>query len=222
MYSVVISAVPTGPSITNLSTETATPKSAYMLNTSGGTFTTILVNGTSQTYGWKAYIGNITGGLALSDAENYSIYDWDLAEVAGEVYATRKATTVNWANINCSNTTYILEEETALSINYTKADSISNTFNQKIHKQIYVGSKKISNHSCYAIATNFNGSKQTLTQDAEFQEILLHDGTYNVYTTIINHNTTGYDYGKYDFQLIVPESPEGSASTAYYFYAELS
>ena len=222
LYSSITIADPTGPDITNLSTETYTPKSAYVLNTSGGTFTTILINGTSQTYKWKAYIGNVSGGLSLSDADNYSIYDWTLTEFAGEVYATRKQTLVNWGNINCSNTTFMADEESALNINATLSDSIAHTFDQKIHKQFRVGSRLIPASDCYAIATNINNSLQAQAEDSEFQEILLYDGSYNIYTTIISYNTTGYDFSRYDFQLIVPEDPTSSNPNPYYFYVELS
>ena len=104
-YIPVVFSAPSGPLVSYDSTETVTPRSAAIINTTGGSFTKMILNGTSQTYKWKAYVGNVTGIIQLADAANYSIYDWDIASIEGEVYASRKSTTVSWADINCSNST---------------------------------------------------------------------------------------------------------------------
>jgi hypothetical protein len=213
---------PTGPtSITNLSTEAPGVLPAYKLNTSGGTFTTLLINVTAQTYRWKAYAGNITGRLTLDDNMNYTIYDWSIATVSGQVYATRSATLISWQNIRCANETTVRSEEFALNISSSNDDSINRTFiaHPKIHDKFYAGTKYIQNNTCPSIATHVNNTAQNST----FQEVLLYDTSHVVYAGLLENGAKGFDNNYYDFQIIVPESglEAQQAPTAYYFYVEL-
>jgi hypothetical protein len=213
---------PTGPDeIINLSTETAPVRGAYMLNTSGGTFTTLIINVTATTYRWKAYAGNITGKLTLDDSLNYTIFDWTIAIVTGEIYATRAATLIDWAKIGCANATHVAQEEYALNITASQDDSINRTFiaSQDIHDSFYVGSAYIENNTCPSISTYVNNTPQ----NESFQEVLLYDNSTIVYTGLLEDSVKGFDNNYYDFQLIVPESGlEGQqAPTPYYFYVEL-
>jgi hypothetical protein len=225
LFSTMASAAqqPTGPdNIKNLSTVAPTPRSAYMLNTSGGTFTTLLINISSQTYRWKAYAGNITGKFVLADNMNKSIYDWSISSVSGEVYATRSATVITWANIICGNSTSVKTEERALNITSSNDDSINRTFMGHIntHNAFYVGTKLISANSCPSISTFVNNTRQT----SKFQEVLLYDKIRTVYTGLLEAGAKGFNNQYYDFQLIVPESGlQGQQPvTPYYFYVELS
>ncbi|MFH0978186.1 MAG: hypothetical protein V1837_02680 [Candidatus Woesearchaeota archaeon] len=208
--------------IKNLSTVTAPVKSAYKLNTTGGTFTTLLINITSQTYRWKAYAGNITGKLSLDDNLNSTIYDWSIATVAGEVYATRSSTTITWQNIICANISTARAEEQALNISSSNDDSINRTFIKSAlaHKEFYTATKKFASGSCPAIATYVNNTAQS----GNFQEVLLYDSARIVYAGLLENKAKGFNNQYYDFQLIVPESGlEGSQPvTAYYFYVELT
>jgi hypothetical protein len=217
------SLAPTGPDrIINLTTETSPVRGAFMLNTSGGTFTTVKINITAQTYRWKAYVGNVTGKFTLDDSRNYTIYDWSISTVAGEVYATRSSTLVNWQSIQCANNNSIRLEEIALNISRSNDDSINRTFNRKpySHDEFYVAATKFNANSCPATSTYVNSTRQS----AVFQEVVLFDAANIVYAGILESKIRGFDNNYYDFQLIVPESGlEGSqAPTAYYFYVELT
>src|SRR3989338_3598541 len=77
---------PEGPIISFNRSENATAKPATAITTAGGTFTTLVLNASSQNFRWKAYVGNITGSLALADSIGYKIYDWNLVTLGGEIY----------------------------------------------------------------------------------------------------------------------------------------
>ena len=220
----LVLATPEGPTINSVSNTTRTPATAALLNTSGGTITTIRINATTQNSRWKAFVGNVSGTLTLDDASASSIYQWSVISVSGEVYATRKSATVSWSAIACANITHITNEENNLS-QTNPNDNISKTFSSINHTQFYVGTTLIANNTCRSIHTYVNDGNQSL----DFQEILLYDGSNDtngnlVYTTTFQSRTTGYDGNTYDFQLIVPENgaPTWTSSTAYYFYVELT
>lgn len=217
-----VAGTPTGMSIIYNETDSIAPTEAASLTTVGGSFTTMILNGSFQTERWKAYVGNISGLLTLEDSDGNSIYNWDLAIITGEIYVSRSSQ-INWSTINCSEPAEISAEESALNINSSSSDSINNTFNTSTHKTFYVGTVKISNSTCRAISTYVNDSVQEVSEDTLFQEVLLSDIDSNmVFTTIIEDSATGYDSASYNFQLIVPEDPTSPTPHTYYFFAELS
>ncbi|OIO61813.1 hypothetical protein COY26_04315 [Candidatus Woesearchaeota archaeon CG_4_10_14_0_2_um_filter_33_10] len=218
-------AVPVGPTITEIRNETGSAKESTLINTTGGSITTMELNVTAQNLKWKAFVGNVTGNLVLSDASNYSIYDWSLSRIVGEVYATRSSSTVSWSDIKCSNLTHITNEEIALNHTSNPDDNISATFNVKNHNPFYIGTVEITSNSCYSIHTNVNNQ----SQNSSFEEIILYDGTdYQngdiVYATNLEQDAAGYNNNQFDFQMIIPEValPAWDSSTAYYFYVELT
>ena len=218
-------AVPVGPTITEIRNETGSAKESTLINTTGGSITTMELNVTAQNLKWKAFVGNVTGNLVLSDASNYSIYDWSLSRIVGEVYATRSSSTISWSSINCSNLTHMTNEEIALNHTSNPDDNISATFNVKDHTPFYIGTVEISSNSCYSIHTNVNNQ----SQDSSFEEIILYDGTDHqngdiVYATNLEQDAAGYNNNPFDFQMIVPEVGLATwdSSTAYYFYVELT
>jgi len=212
---------PQGVTIVSNSTETKNATPATSLTTAGGSFTTLVLNGTFQNSRWKAFVGNISGALTLDDSSNSTIYDWDLAVVTGEVYASR-SNNVNWGLVDCLDDTRLSTEETALSITTSKEDSINSTFNDTIHSSFLVAGNAITNSTCRAIATYVNDAAQAPTEDANFQEVLLDDNTNVIYTSLLEQDQTGYDSGStFDFQMIVPDEETAGVDTTYYFYAEL-
>jgi hypothetical protein len=217
-----VTALPVGPTITFNSTTNATIRPAVAITTAGGTFTTLLLNTTGQTYRWKAYVGNISGKLALADATNKSIFDWTVTSVSGEVYATRSSTAIDWSTVGCANSSIINNEDIVMNMSLTSPDTINKTFNNTIHKTFYVGTTRISNSTCRAIATYVNGTAQTPSENSVFQEILLKDGSSNlIYTTLVNASTLGYNNQRYDFQMILAENEYQATPTNYYLYVEL-
>ena len=218
---VLVFGAPTGANIINNVTETIAPSSAASLTTAGGSFTTLILNGSYQTQSWKAYVGNVSGVLTLDDATSNTIYDWNLASASGEVYVSRNAS-VDWSTISCANSTVVSQEQSALNINSSSVDSINNTFNETIHKSFYVGTINIPNSSCYSIDTYINDAKQAPSETADFQEVLLQSNNNLIYSTILENSVAGFDNGEYDFQLIIPEDETKPTPTTYYFYVEIS
>lgn len=220
----LISAEPSGPAITVISNETKQPASAALINTSGGSITTVILNATTQNPRWKAYVGNITGTLTLDNANDNTIFDWTLTDVIGEVYATRFSGTVNWTGINCSNSTHIANEEKEL--NHTnKDDNVTATFNEQTHEGFFAGTREILTDTCPSVHTYVNSTSQI----TNFEEVVLYDGTNGtngniVYATPLEQDLYGFDNNTYDFQMIVPEVglATWTGSTAYYFYVELT
>jgi len=216
----VIFAIPVGPSVVSVHNETATPQGATKINTSGGSITTVVLNATTQNLRWKAYVGNVSGKLTLDDSSGFTVFDWSLMTVEGEVYATRSSSTPSWADIGCATWDNITNEEIALNHTSNPNDNISATFDKKQHSSFYVGSVSIGSNTCYSLHTNVNGSNQSIY----FEEVLLHDKENMIYATILENDVFGYNNQTYDFQMIVPEVglDSWSSSTAYYFYVELS
>ena len=210
---------PSAPDVmTNISSQSPPATGGYAMTTNGGTITTLNIDATTQNPHWKAYVGNISGKLALQDANNNSVYDWNLTSMEGEIYATRKTDTVEWGSIGCANTTTIQAEETALNMTSSDKDSIINTFTKKNHTSFYAGLTSITADSCNS--TNLYANNQS---SSEFEELLLHDGNDMVYAALLEDSITGFDGKEYDFQMILPDSGlEGSQTPeTYYFYVEL-
>lgn len=218
---IIVFAEPNGVTVVSNTTATATPTSAAAITTAGGSFTTLLLNATTQTLRWKAYVGNITGSLTLQDGANFTIYDWSLSSPAGEVYASRN-NSISWSAIRCGVTSILQTEQTQLNITTTKEDSINRTFNNTIHRGFYVGTTLIQNSTCRAIATYVNNTRQSSAENATFQEVLLDDTVSIVYATLLEANAQGYNNGQFDFQMIVPDSDVNPTPSTYYFWAELS
>ncbi len=213
---------PEGASIIWNETETKTASAASFINTSGGSFTTMVIYGETQDPRWKAYVGNVTGRMTLDDADNYTIYDWSITTVSGEVYASRNDS-ITWDSIQCAQESDITAEETLMNHTTTAQDSINSTFWNSVHKEFYVGTRKIQNSTCRAIATWVNDTAQAPSEEALFQEVLLTDTNSLVYTTILHDSVHGFNFQDYDFQMIVAEKDlPGTQATPYYFWVEIS
>jgi len=161
MFSAVLldraDATPQGPTASYVKNETYSPAASLKDNTTGGSITTMVLNGTTQNVRWKAYVGNVSGSLTLDNSKNQTLFDWEFAEMTGEVYATRKTSSVSWSDINCSwgvtgdpGNRNVSEKEN-MDINHTSGvDNISATFDTRKHEEFYVGSIYIPADTCYS------------------------------------------------------------------------
>ncbi len=221
-----IRALPAGPIVNYISNTTSATVSVNRSVDAKGTITTITLSASQQDYKWKAYVGNVTGKLALDDANGKSIYDWALGGTGaiGEVYVSR-ASSVNWNNVSCVNQSVLDSEQTAMGMIGSSPDSINSTFNYTSHKTFKVATVNITTSSCRSTATYLNDTAQTVNETALFQEVLLKDDILNtfVYATIIEPTAPlGFDgANKYDFQMLVAENESSTVPTLYYFYLEL-
>ena len=223
--------VPEGPVLNYIQNETRAAQPATSITTKGGTITTMVLNATAQNVRWKAYVGNVSGTLTLDDSRNYTIFEWRLTTVEGEVYASRSSS-IDWSNVNCTwsvtknSTNRTIEENENLAMNHTFGDdNITATFSSRSHQSFYIGANPIASNSCYSIHTFVNDTAQS----TKFEEVLLYDGLNAtsgdvIYSTILEQDELGFDKGMYDFQMIVPEKglETWTGSTPYYFYVELT
>ena len=215
-------ATPTGGNITYNSTETVTPASAGTSTTAGGSFTTLVLNATTQTPRWKAYVGNVTGRFTLQNAQNATLYDWGTAYTGGQVYSSLSGS-VDWSSIGCVQNSSLAAAQPALNFSTTAVASINWTFNRTIHKGFWIGTTHILNDTCRAIATYLNSTNQSVSDNAKFQETLLQDASQSlVYAALIDKATAGFNNQPYDFQMIVPEDPYATLPHTYYFWVELT
>jgi hypothetical protein len=225
--SAIISAVPTGPSFVNVTSNvTKAATAASMINISGGYIATLSMNMSVQDPKWKAFLGNISSSFTLSDAVGSTIYNWASASNTGRVYATRNSSITNWATINCSNRTTIENENQAMILNSSTApsDNITQTFNMTPgNTQFFVGSVSITANSCPTLLTYVNNATQTST--TFFQEVPLFTSPGNLIyeTPIQNPAPVGYNGQNWNFQMLVPENGTVgfNSATAYYLYVEL-
>jgi hypothetical protein len=211
---------PTGPtSVVNLGNTTKNASSAYVFNISGGYIATLNMSATIQNPRWKAFVGWITGKFTLSDANGSTIFDWTLSTTNGRIYATRNSSTISWTSINCSNVTFLEQENYRL--NHTnRDDNITATFDDTSHNPFWVGSKYIAASTCPTLNTYVNN-----VTSSKFEEMALYDYVTNtVYATILEQDEVGYNGLNYDFQMLVPENGAASfeGSTAYYLYVEIT
>lgn len=218
--SYLVLSAPDGVQIVSNSTTVRNSTPATSLATAGGSFTTLVLNGTFQNPRWKAFVGNISGSMTLDDSSNQTIYDWDFAIVTGEVFASR-SNNINWDNIGCLDDAVLTAEETAINFDTSRPDSINKTFNDTVHQEFMVAGTTLAASSCRSIATFVNDARQTLDENAEFQQIALDDDSAAVYATILENDQTGYNGNNFDFQMIVPDDETTGVNTPYYFYAEL-
>ncbi len=223
LFSSFAAAAPTGATIVSNVTETVSPAAAASSTTVGGSFTTLVLNATTQTPRWKAYVGNVSGSVLLRNAANWSIYSWGTATPSGEVYVSR-VSSIDWSSLSCADSSAISAEESVLNHTSSQVDSINNTFNASVHRSFYVGTTQISASTCPAIALYVNGtSQESLGENADFQEVLLKDSSNAlVYASLINNDQYGYNNETLDFEAIVPEDEYASTPHTYYFWLELS
>lgn len=249
---IAVKALPTGPVVSILGNSTKSAAAGGKVNSTngsvspGGFIFTMKLDSRQQNMRWKAYVGNVTGTLALDDSNDYTLYQWSLSVVEGEIYATRATGTINWTGINCtwiadakvnptqglaSNRTPEHNENEALSHTGTY-DNITATFVNTNHSALDIGAVAIGKDECYSIQTWQKDAVQSFTDsdNANFTQVILYDGAYNttsgniVYATRMQDDIPGYDTTEtFDFQMMLPENGQAgfSGSTAYYFYVEL-
>ena len=212
---------PTGGTISSATTEYATNRTPDSRADPRSTITTMLLSTIQQDQHWKAYVGNVSGSLTLDDAANFTIYDWDLTTISGQVYASRYGN-LSWSSVSCATGADVTSESFFHNMTNADSDDINSTFNWSTHKAFSIGSNTIGANSCNSTVTYANDTRQVPTAASPFQEVLIKDANnYLVYMTGIDDNVQGFDNQTYDFQMIVAESAIKGSPTTYYFYVEL-
>ena len=195
-----------------------------------GNVSEIRINASVVTRGWQGYYGNITGVIVLDDAQNNSMYTWELADPEGEVFAS-DSSTMTWTdgNIVCANITVIEAEETAYGFNGgtgQDVDGINETFAQTSHPAFSVANNTFAADECtFNVATFVDDGADS---NMAFNETMLYsnaEGDVVWMAHIYQGGSDGFKSGdtNYDFQMIVVEDGhDGDTSvTDYYFWVEL-
>jgi hypothetical protein len=222
----IANAIPEGATISGSpSVDTGPTRSPGTRNDLGGRIITLTLNTESQDYGWKAYIGNVSGQFVLQNTNNMSIYEWpSVTAASGELYVSRN-NSLNFAAgaIICANSTQIATENAFLGFSTSARDNINGTFNVTSHAGFQAGAgNPIPSDNCSSTALWVNNTAQTPGSTAIFQEILLSDHNSLIYVARLNDNQQGFDNTSlYDFQIIIPENKTATSGTPYYFYLEL-
>ena len=239
-YAVIAQTVPEGPgTFTNVNSTRRTPAVQRTLNAAAGNITQLVIAGETITQTWFGVFGNVTGIITLDNGQNRTMYDWNVANPAGEIYATTLAS-VNWSTVTCYNLTnpntdnYFTkaEFESSLGLGATDDDGVDETFSDaNPHDAFYVGTIGFTSGQCPATSM-YNSSQQKDT--TRFQEVLLYNGgetTDNssnagriIYTALLEDTSVnGFDGTDMDFQMLLGENGhQGDTSTTpYYFYVEL-
>ena len=211
---------PSGATIVSNTTTFGPPTTADDRTDDGGTITTIVLDTLQQITNWKGYVGNVTGTLQLADADGFAIYDWSLdTSISGQVYASR-TDALSLASIGCATPGTMGTENTFYGFSQNDPYTINATFNETAHTAFSVGTTAITANTCPSQALFVSGNRVAATDTADFQEIVLEDDANNLlFTALINQETTGFNNGLYDFQLIVPNDPDDT--TTVYFFLEL-
>jgi len=186
----------------------------------GGNLTEISINITAITASWQGYYGNVSGRITLRDVQNSILYNWEIITPLGEIYATR-AYDINFATLNCTDEEEISLEEVFINRTSNDDDSVNKTFSKQSHPELMIGSINIPSDSCRSTNIYVNSSGQ----NTNYYEILLSDDASNIaYTAIIDANSTGFDAGKHDFQMLVGENGHNrdTNTTTYYFFIEIT
>jgi len=211
-------ALPSGPSgIVYGANSTGSNSAAQMVNISGGYISKFNLTASTQNTHWKAFVGEVDGKFTLDDASGSTIYDWTLSTISGEVYATKTSSSITWTGIGCATAGEITSEDTALE--HRGEDNITSTFSSTNLQPFIVAGASIGTGACSATNT-YNSTGKSL----DFEEVVLATATSEiVFASILEQDALGYDDGRYDFQMIVPENANESKglTTAYYLYVEL-
>jgi hypothetical protein len=211
---------PVGPnSVVSVSNETKGTTSAAFFNISGGYIAALNLTANVQNSHWKAFVGWVNGRFTLDDQGGATIYDWSLSVTTGRVYSTRDSSTIEWASIACANRATNLAAENIAMFHNRVTDNITKTFQPGTHDTLWVAGTNLGSGTCPTLNTYIGN----VTQDSDFEEMALYDGTSIIYATILENDLAGYDSQTYDFQMLVPEngSQGFTGATAYYLYVEL-
>jgi len=241
----IASITPTGGNITEERTETAPSDAAGSAQAQAGNVTELNIYGYSTTQSWQGYFGNVSGTIQLADSSDNVLYNWSLADPAGEVYSSTNSS-ISWSNIQCFNFTAnqsygdesgnggttnlgglnLTGLENNFNINSSDVDGVDETFTllgAGTHDLFYTANQEFSEGECRS--TRVFGDTGTGVND-EFEEALLYEPTTGsvIFASLLEPaSVLGFDNADYDFEMLVLEDGHGAdtSTTPYYFFVEL-
>jgi hypothetical protein len=224
-------AAPGGPDAIERGTDERRPTAdPIVVQAQAGNVTALTINATRITTRWQGYYGNITGSITLDDAQNNSLYQWDLASPQGEIYAVNDSRTPTWSSVICFNFSKTSAEqnvtlsdlEASLGMSPSDADTVNKTFNLTYRGGISVGTKTLNEGDGCQVASLFVNDAYN---EVSFNETILTDNSSDhkiIYVSLLEQDATGFQGSTLDFQMLVGEDGDTAGATNYYFYVELT
>ena len=195
---------------------TDTDASSNPQNAQAGNVTQLNINQSRITQIWQGYYGNVSGQIVLENSGGDTFYDWSLAAITGEVYASRNLVP-DWSTINCTNSTHWEAEESELNIVSADTDGINETYDTATHPTFQVGTKTIPTDYCQATRP-YNSAGAA---GAWYNVLMNSNSTNTVYVVVLAEDQSAFDGSTADFELLVPTDKSSGLAT-YYFYVELA
>lgn len=245
VFPIVSALSPSGATTTAGAPETAPADPADSELAFAGNVTEITISGYTTTQSWQGFFGNVSGTIELTDASNNTFYNWSLASPEGEVYASTN-NSITWTTIQCFNFTAngtggtggetpgatnlggmnLTTLESLYGIVSDDVDGVDETFDYTVsadqHDLFYTSSLDFSSGECLftLVFDNTGASADT------FEEVLMYEPTTGsvVFASLLEEaDTTGFNGGSQDFQMLVLEDGHGTdlSTTTYYFWVEL-
>ena len=217
----------------------------FQVPAQAGNVSALVVSDTGKPEFWQGYFGNVTGTIALQDVNNMTLFQWELPNPAGEIYAVNTTSVVNWNNVTCvnftgnasgdalgsrnminlSNLAVQYNMNTTVTLENLSKEGLNYTFNTTFSGTFLTGTKAtVTSDNCPQVTTFVDNAYQTST----FKEVLMHDNqSALIFVGLLELNKNGYQTGSNDlsdFQMLVAEdgSAGHEAASTYYFYVELS
>ena len=213
----------------------------FVVPAQAGNVSALVLSDTSKTKFWQGYYGNVSGAIVLQDAQNQTLFQWELPNPSGEVYAVNTSNSVFWNNVTCVNFTgnasgtdkinlstlavqYNMNMSTSPPLENLSKEAFNYTFNTTFSGTFSTGTKETNPSSnCPQVTTFVDNVYQTST----FKEVLMHDNkSALIFVGLMELNQNGYKTGSTDlndFQMLVSEdgTPGHEAASTYYFYVEI-
>ena len=237
LLSIFVYAVPEGLGTITVGSNDRKPTNAAgtEVQAQAGNVTELKISASRISNYWQGYYGNITGTITLDDANNYTLYDWNLPSPSGEIYAAN-STVTSWTapvciNLSSNRPGYNCTFSEAEGINseclnateieayYGMDSSITEGINETFTKLMNITVGSVSLTQCAATTLYVNNTNQS--QFWKEAMISINNTETIIFASILEDNYWGFNNKTWDFQMIVAEKNTTGTST-YYFYVELT
>src|SRR3989344_1062503 len=160
---------PSAPSTLNIqSSTTALYPNATALNGTRGYIYTVELNESAPTQKWVGYVGNVNGEYALQDASGNALYDWSIATITGELYATKEGAFITagttevtnpyagcipiWSNLSCAGWELVRKESAYFNHSFTNVSTAgsANTAQEDALVRTFTNGSGFANPGFYA------------------------------------------------------------------------
>jgi len=201
-----VSSEPSAPSgIENNSNTTTAYPNGSVLNGTRGYIYNITVTESQPTQKWLGYVGQISGEYALQDATGNALYDWDIATITGELYATKEGGLTGgwdfdrrhgggvplWSNLSCAIYDQLQHENDLFNHNETwdnssDEDAYINTFETTTFSNpgFYAGEREVTDTTMFNDSNQgvqqcygINLNAENADQSSNWTQVVLTDGT---------------------------------------------